>query len=62
MLNIQKNNDELDSDMDKGMLQLWVYKLMGMGYTRKEAQDYVLTEKGKDELRRHNEHKTLISV
>jgi len=43
------------------MLQLWVYTLIGIGYIRKEAQGYVVTEKGDDRLSRH-EHKTLVAA
>ncbi|MGI0049418.1 MAG: winged helix-turn-helix domain-containing protein [Nitrososphaera sp.] len=63
LLSIKKNNGKLHSDLglDKDMLQLWVYTLMGMGYIRKEAQIYVITEKGEDKLHQH-ERKILVAA
>jgi hypothetical protein len=61
LFSIKKNNGKLDSDLDRNLLQLWVYTLMiGTGHIRKEAQAYTITEKGEDELRRHAHNKMLI--
>ncbi len=66
LLNIKKNDGKLDSDFDlnRGMLQLWIFMLAGMDYIKKGVQGYVVTEKGKEELRWHALHseKVLISA
>jgi hypothetical protein len=55
LFNIKKNNGKLDSDLGLGrdLLKLWIYTLIGTGHIRKVARDYVITEKGEDELRRY---------
>jgi len=46
------------------MLKLWIYTLAGMGYIKKGAQGYAVTEKGKEELRWHalRSEKVLVSA
>jgi hypothetical protein len=67
ILNIKMNNAKLDSDfgLDRGMLQLWICTLVGIGYIKKDSQSYANNEKGKEELRWHalrSENKMLIST
>ena len=66
LLNINENDGRLDSDfgLDRGMLKLWIYTLAGMGYIKKGAQGYAVTEKGKEELRWHalRSEKVLVSA
>ena len=48
LLNIKKINRKLDSyfDLDKDILQLWVCTPVGMGYIKKQSEDYyIITEK-----------------
>jgi hypothetical protein len=55
LLDIKKNNGKLDGDfgLDKDLLKLWVYTLVGTGRIRKDGSVYAITEKGEEELRQH---------
>ena len=49
---IQKNGRP-DPDLDRESLRLWTCTLAGMGYIMKVAEEYMLTEKGREALCRH---------
>jgi hypothetical protein len=52
---IQKNGRP-DQGLDRESFRLWICTLAGMGYIRKNAEGYVVTEKGREVLRRHTTH------
>lgn len=56
ILNIKMNTAKLDSNfgLDRGMLQIWICTLVGMGYIKKDSHGYANNEKGKEELRWHS--------
>jgi hypothetical protein len=43
-------------DLDKESCRLWICTLACMGYIRKYAEGYVVTEKGRNAMRRHTAH------
>ena len=45
-----------DPDLDKESCRLWICTLACMGYIRKYAEGYVVTEKGREVMRRHTAH------
>ena len=55
LLDIKKNDGKLDSDfgVDRDLLKLWIYTLVGTGRIRKDGRVYAITEKGEQELRQY---------